>query len=376
MKKDWFRSLLSRFEVETVHNCDCFSEVWSELHRCISAGCVQCDLPVFLISLELLRRWTFLCQFIHLDFWVAKHEKLDLVGSDSEFHQISFWYISSAQCGPRNAVSVPQFCWAEHHEVAPYWWRSAGLRKHPVAIGENVGWIRFPSRDVHKCNKLFLDSNKKHSEHCTFGIVLHNSNIIAHFTNHRFRVVTEWVVVVILLQFGLMTLDLLHELQNAEVFCLFHNCMWQSRQSQVTLCEQIDGLFTFNGSLRSYLICVYVFVCVLVLIWTFNRHWHTTGNRSLCSCMCAFAVKQDTFVEFLSTRTGWLLCRNRSTCSYNCFLVFGWVCGESSPPPATSEPNSFIQSCFKEIFGGGRGDAKTFSYMISPVSIMIPFGIT
>ena len=35
------------------------------------------------------------------------------------------------------------------------------LRKHPVAIGENVGWIRFLSRDVHKCNRLFLDSNKE-----------------------------------------------------------------------------------------------------------------------------------------------------------------------------------------------------------------------
>ena len=34
----------------------------------------------------------------------------------------------------------------------------------------------------------------------------------------------------------------------------------------------------------------------------------------------------------------------------------------------TSEPNSFIQSCFKEIFGGGRGDAKTFSDMTSPFS--------
>ena len=42
---------------------------------------------------------------------------------------------------------------------------------------------------------------------------------------------------------------------------------------------------------------------------------------------------------------------------------------------ATSEPNSSIQSCFKEIFGGGRGDAKTFSYMASPVSIRTTFGI-
>ena len=32
-----------------------------------------------------------------------------------------------------------------------------------------------------------------------------------------------------------------------------------------------------------------------------------------------------------------------------------------------SEPNSLLHSCFKEIFGGGRGDMKTFSYNTSPV---------
>ena len=50
-----------------------------------------------------------------------------------------------------------------------------------------------------------------------------------------------------------MTLDLLHEFANTEVFCLFHNCMWHSRHPEVdvyflALCQQIDGLFTFNGS--------------------------------------------------------------------------------------------------------------------------------
>ena len=34
------------------------------------------------------------------------------------------------------------------------------------------------------------------------------------------------------------------------------------------------------------------------------------------------------------------------------------------------------QSCFKEIFGGGRGDMYTFSYMTSPVSIQTqPLGV-
>ena len=42
---------------------------------------------------------------------------------------------------------------------------------------------------------------------------------------------------------------------------------------------------------------------------------------------------------------------------------------------ASSELNSLSQSCFKEIFGGGRGDIYTFSYMPSPISIKTTFGI-
>ena len=39
-------------------------------------------------------------------------------------------------------------------------------------------------------------------------------------------------------------------------------------------------------------------------------------------------------------------------------LGVGWL---TSACRATSEPYSFIQSCLKEIFGGNRGDSKTFS---------------
>ena len=35
----------------------------------------------------------------------------------------------------------------------------------------------------------------------------------------------------------------------------------------LALCEQTDGLSTFHSS-----ICVYVFVCVFVFMYTFNRH--------------------------------------------------------------------------------------------------------
>ena len=65
IKRNWFRSLFSRFTVETVHICKCFSEVWSEFHRSICSWFVQCDIPNFPISFELLRRWAigvvFLC---------------------------------------------------------------------------------------------------------------------------------------------------------------------------------------------------------------------------------------------------------------------------------------------------------------------------
>ena len=70
--RNWCRSLFSRFAVETVHSCDCFSEVWSEFHR--EHFCLICSVrfvPVFLRSLTLLRGWAigviFLCQLIHLD---------------------------------------------------------------------------------------------------------------------------------------------------------------------------------------------------------------------------------------------------------------------------------------------------------------------
>ena len=37
--------------------------------------------------------------------------------------------------------------------------------------------------------------------------------------------------------------------------------------------------------------------------------------------------------------------------------------------------NPILSSCFKEIFGGRRGDAYTFSSLTSPISIRTTFGI-
>ena len=52
---------------------------------------------------------------------------------------------------------------------------------------------------------------------------------------------------------------------------------------------------------------------------------------------------------------------------------FGWIRWVSLLLPATSESTSFIQLSLKEIVGGGRGDAYTFSYMISSDFITIAF---
>ena len=88
-----------------------------------------------------------------------------------------FWYISFLNCGRWSAPFVLQFSHAQRHEVVPSSWHSSGLREHPIANGEDVGWIHFLKRDVHKCNKRFLDSKKE----CILSIALlefvsHNSN--------------------------------------------------------------------------------------------------------------------------------------------------------------------------------------------------------
>ena len=114
-----------------------------------------------------------------------------------------------------------------------------------------------------------------------------------------------------------MTLDLLHEFANTEVFCLFHNCMWQSRHSEVdvyvlVLHEQTRWLFK-NKSPCSNMICVYVFVCVFVLIRTSNRHWHTTVHKVSPFFHWRFSSHVRNIFNLLNTRTRLLLDNGRTT---------------------------------------------------------------
>ena len=152
------------------------------------------------------------------------------------------------------------------------------------------------------CNRSLLDSSREDIESIALLELFRITRITLHCPFHESSSVifTEWVVGINLLQIGLkrlsmrVTLDLFHEFANTQVFGLFHNCMWQSRHSEVN---------------------VY-------------------------------------FLE-LCEETRWLL-TNKSPFLIIGFLVFGWIRWESSPSPATSEPNSCIQLSLNEIFGGGR----------------------
>ena len=125
-----------------------------------------------------------------------------------------------------------------------------------------------------------------------------------------------------------MTLDLLHEFANTEVLYLFHNCMWQSRLSEIYVYSAVPreqtGWLSTHKSLRACLICAYVFVSVFVINWTFNRHWHTIIDKSSCSCNGAFADNWEVCVDFLSTRTGRLFCRNKSPYSNRGICRLWW----------------------------------------------------
>ena len=103
-----------------------------------------------------------------------------------------------------------------------------------------------------------------------------------------------------------VTLDLLHEFEDAEVLCLFHNCMRQSRHHVylLALCEQTRWLFInkFPCSDMS------TFSSTSLSLSTISTD---TGTQLENKSPGAVAVTLDTFFDFLNTRTGLLLWQNR-----------------------------------------------------------------
>ena len=90
--------------------------------------------------------------------------------------------------------------------------------------------------------------------------------------------------------------------------------------------------------------------------------WERDVFLSSCSPITSCVISSRPDLSRIGFRVGW----------------FDWTLLDSCPTSARwawSEPNFLSHSCFKEIFGGGRGDMYTFSYMTSPVSIQTTFGI-
>ena len=133
----------------------------------------------------------------------------------------------------------------------------------------------------------------------------------------------------------------------------------------------------FNRSLRAYLICVYVFVHVFVFIYNVQQTLaHNSSQVSTCLRWCFPSQTRHLFrFPELLEPDGCSLFTSLS-CSNN--WIFGlWLRFVGSLHHLQQLLNPVLSSnCLsKEIFGGSRGDAKTFSKMIAPVSIMMAFGI-
>ena len=86
-----------------------------------------------------------------------------------------------------------------------------------------------------------------------------------------------------------MTLDLLHEFANTEVFCLFHNCTWQSRYSDINvyflaLFDKPMDRSLSTGLPVLNLTCVYVFCLRLCLDLNVQQTLaHNCQQVSLCN---------------------------------------------------------------------------------------------
>ena len=127
--------------------------------------CLICSVRYtsFSISLILLRSSVFLCQFIHCDALLLGPANFELritknwISLETIVNSIKILFHTSATkcsfCASVLPCRVPR--------GRPFLMTEFGIEKTPVAIGENCGWIRFQLRDVHKCNRLLLDSNKE-----------------------------------------------------------------------------------------------------------------------------------------------------------------------------------------------------------------------
>ena len=206
------------------------------------------------------------------------------------------------------------------------------------------------------------------------------SEVNVHLVQHWLLV--TWLVTLVTADNGFLRSIMICFVSNVEVCAFMRGTCLGS--SWLVTCVTAD-----NGCHRSIMCCFIFNVEALAFI-----RWTCLGGSWLVICVTAdngcprsimfnsFFIKKervsipwerDVFLP-PGAVLGSLPTTGCSVLSWSGF-GFGWFiwellnCWTTCPSGrwATSEPNSFIQSCFKEIFGGGRSDAYTFSYMTSPV---------
>ena len=122
----------------------------------------------------------------------------------------------------------------------------------------------------------------------------------------------------------------------------------KSMSASFTIIDSITGLSVRLRSVSSPTLNV-------LLSWT-ERVWELS-DTVITSCV----ITGLSFRSRIGFRIGWFDWKLLDSCSAS----DRWAC---------SEPHSLFP-CFKEIFGGGRGDMYIFSYNTSPVSILTTFGV-
>ena len=78
-----------------------------------------------------------------------------------------------------------------------------------------------------------------------------------------------------------VVLDLLQELTNTRIFCLFHHCMWQSRHPEVDVyLLELGGAVSTNGSPRSIVdLHLRLCLCLCLSLRRANPHYHHTSSH-------------------------------------------------------------------------------------------------
>ena len=172
-----------------------------------------------------------------------------------------------------------------------------------------------------------------------------------------------------------------HDLFRLQRWSLCFHQMNVFGNSWLVICVTAD-----NGLLRSIL-CWFIFNVEAHQMNVFGNSWlvicvtadngllrSITFNSFFMKRTCFDLLGTGTFLFHLARSLGRPRQRVAHFLSWSGF-GFDWFncelvnCCTTCPSGrwAAFGPNSFIQSCFKEILGGGRGDANTFSYMTSPV---------